>query len=56
MKQFNTYFTAVSVDEAVVVSGGVDGNLKQLLYDIAYLVGRLVRAIFGSKLDIEAAV
>ena len=50
MKKFEDYFAEVRIEEAVMVSGGVDSQFKQLLYDIAYLVGRFIRAVFGPKL------
>lgn len=49
MKNYNDLFMEVSVDEAVLVAGGVDSSLKELLYNVAFFIGRLVRALFGPK-------
>lgn len=54
MKDYRDYFTEVSAGEAVLVTGGVDASLKELLYNIAFVVGRVVRLIFGPRiLDIR---
>ena len=52
MKTWNDSFTEVNAAEAVLVVGGVDGSLKELLYNLAYFVGRFVRLVFGPKLPI----
>ena len=49
MKKYNGKFTELSADEAVMIIGGVDSSLKQLLYNIAYMVGTFIRLIFGAK-------
>ena len=49
MKNYKDLFSEVSVDEAVLVVGGVDASLKELLYNIAFFIGRMVRTIFGPK-------
>lgn len=49
MRNYGHLFSEVTVDEAVLVMGGVDGSLKELLYNIAFVVGRIVRIIFGPK-------
>ena len=49
MKNYNDLFREISVDEAVLVVGGVDGSLKELLYNLAFFVGRVVRLLFGPK-------
>ena len=54
MKTYRDYFTEVSAGEAVLVVGGVDTSLKELLYNIAYFVGRIVRLIFGPKVPMVA--
>ncbi|MBO4657367.1 MAG: hypothetical protein J5639_06295 [Bacteroidales bacterium] len=49
MKNYNDLFREISADEAVLVVGGVDGSLKELLYNVAFFIGRMVRLIFGPK-------
>lgn len=55
MKNYNDLFTEVSADEAVLVVGGVDGSLKELLYNLAFFVGRMVRMIFGPREPVVAS-
>lgn len=55
MKNYKDLFSEVSMDEAVLVVGGVDGSLKELLYNIAFFIGRMVRIIFGPKGDTVVA-
>ena len=52
MKNWNDHFTEVGTGEAVLVVGGVDASLKELLYNVAFFVGRIVRLIFGPKLPV----
>ena len=55
MKHYNDLFAEVGVDEAVLVVGGVDGSLKELLYNLAFFVGRMVRMIFGPREPVVAS-
>lgn len=55
MKNYNDLFAEVSADEAVLVVGGVDGSLKELLYNLAFFVGRMVRMIFGPREPVVAS-
>jgi hypothetical protein len=52
MKNWKDSFAEVSAGEAVLVVGGVDASLKELLYNIAFFVGRVVRLIFGPRLPV----
>lgn len=52
MKTWNDCFSEVSNREAVLVVGGVDGSLKELLYNLAFFVGRFVRLVFGPKVPV----
>ncbi|MBR5736299.1 MAG: hypothetical protein IKX60_05870 [Bacteroidales bacterium] len=52
MKTYRDYFAEVSAGEAVLVVGGVDASFKELLYNIAFFVGRFVRLIFGPKVPV----
>lgn len=52
MKTWNDCFAEISAGEAALVVGGVDGSLKELLYNLAFMVGRFVRLIFGPKLPV----
>lgn len=49
MKNYKDLFREVDANEAVLVIGGVDSSLKELLYNVAFFIGRLVRMIFGPK-------
>ena len=44
----NRYFIEIGSIEAVQVVGGVDQALKKLLYDLAFIIGKLIKAIFGN--------
>jgi hypothetical protein len=55
MKNYNDLFVEITADEAVLVSGGVDSSLKELLYNVAFFIGRLVRTIFGPKEAVVSA-
>ncbi|MBR3030430.1 MAG: hypothetical protein IKH93_04705 [Bacteroidales bacterium] len=52
MKTWKDCFAEISAGEAVLVVGGVDGSLKELLYNLAFFVGRVVRLIFGPKVPV----
>ncbi|MBO6068636.1 MAG: hypothetical protein J6T49_00795 [Bacteroidales bacterium] len=52
MDTWKNYFTEISAGESVLIVGGVDGSLKELLYNLAFFVGRFVRLIFGPKLPV----
>ncbi|MBQ7222803.1 MAG: hypothetical protein IJS02_05010 [Bacteroidales bacterium] len=45
----NTSFQSVSAQEAVCVYGGVDKNVKELIYQIGYIIGKLVSLLFKKK-------
>ena len=55
MKNCNDLFREISAGEAVMVVGGVDGSLKELLYNLAFFIGRMVRFIFGPKDPVVAS-
>ncbi|MBP5210405.1 MAG: hypothetical protein J6Z27_01015 [Bacteroidales bacterium] len=41
-----TTFQKVSASEAVCVFGGVDKNVKDLFYQIGYIIGKLISLLF----------
>ena len=52
MDTWKNHFNEISAGESVLVVGGVDGNLKELLYNLAFFVGRFVRLVFGPRLPV----